>query len=267
MNFEKIIPSLRFPSLVTREREMWNIEEFGRRPHVGKCVGGLLEPKLFSNWKGIRVLDLPIHMPQQGWKIPVEIMQNFGEMLKMVHDHESTYGFYEEDYYVYITVDQKMVSANKTHRRAGAHSDAFISDKDGKQVDITGKKTKELQRETGPVSHTYICYDKLPTEFFDAVFPLEDGDCETSLKVFDRIVEGLDESQIITYEPYNVIQMTPYDVHRCAVAQEDMNRTFVKISVSRKRYVREGNTVNPGFIYDRNWSAKPRSKETRNHPW
>ncbi|AVH84941.1 hypothetical protein RsoM2USA_12 [Ralstonia phage RsoM2USA] len=267
MNFEKIISSLRFPSLVRRDRQMWNIEEFGLRPHVGVPIGKLVNTQRFSDWKGIRVLDLPLHMPQQGWKIPVEILDNFGELLTMIHARESQYGFYEEDHYVYITVDQKTVKANATHRRAGAHSDAFISDKDGKQVDITGKKTKELVRETGPVSHTYICYDKLPTEFFNAVFPLEDGDCETSLKVFDRIAEGLDEDQIITYDPYSVIQMTPYDVHRCALAHEDMDRTFVKVSVSRKRYVREGNTINPGFIYDRNWSSKPRSKKTRNHPW
>lgn len=41
-------------------------------------------------------------------------------------------------------------------------------------------------------------------------------------------------------------------------------RTFMKVSISNKKYAREGNTINP--LFDYNWTMKPRD-DKRNHPW
>jgi hypothetical protein len=240
------------------QRKVWDIAQFDA-VNLPEVVGEV-DPS-FSDFQGIRVLDMPIHMPGQGWAIPDYIQEQFGEMIQQVIDAESRFGDFEQDHYVYITVDQKMVNAGKTGRRPGAHSDAYIEQK-GEQFDITTENADVVAAEQGEVSHTYICADVFPTEFFRARFPLTDTSCEGSLQTFDEIAET---AEVVTYPAYTVLRLDPFVVHRSAVADRDTQRTFVKVSVSRKRYARQGNTRNEAFDYD--WSLTARSPHERNHPW
>ena len=110
-----------------------------------------------------------------------------------------------------------------------------------------------------------MCADVLPTEFFCVPFPLKDDvDCDESLEIFDKIADDNVDS-IITYPEYSVLKLDPYVVHRCAVSKKTQNRTFVKISISKKIFGRVGNTKNTGFDYS--WPLGERNKDTRNHPW
>src|SRR5690606_1180948 len=143
----------------------------------------------------------------------------------------------------YITIDQKLVAAGKTGRRAGAHSDAYIENNStGEQIDITRENTKYIAKETGQVSHTYIIYDMFPTEFYNAKFPLIDSTCDSSLSTFNDIAKT---APIITYPNYTLLKLDPYVVHAASTASHTARRTFVKISISRKQYARGGNTINP----------------------
>ncbi len=240
------------------KRKPWNVDEFAK-VNLPEVIGKV-DPKTFSQFKGIRVLDMPIHMPGQGWKIPEELSQ-FAETIQLAAKHESHYGDLDE-HYVYITVDQKVVEKGKTGRRAGAHSDAYIEAK-GQQIDLTHETADVIAAEDGEVSHTYVIYDSVPTEFFNVPFPLVDTSCEGSLRTFDEIADS--SKPVVTYDPFTLLKMDPYVVHRCSTCTETTERTFVKISISRKRYARRGNTINKAFNYD--WEMSVRSPAERNHPW
>lgn len=240
------------------KRKHWDIEQFNNI-NLPEIIG-TINPTPFSNFNHIRVLDMPLHMPKQGWKIPDYINLQFKELLDLVINHEAKYGDLSE-HYVYITIDQKVVKEGKTGRRPGAHSDAYV-EHDNRQVDITSENAQLIEKETGEVSHTYICTDIFPTEFFLAKFPLKSADCKDALETFDQIAS---RSPVVTYQPYMILKLDPYVVHRAAIATHTTERTFVKISISKKKYAREGNTINPGFSYD--WKMEARSPHERNHPW
>ena len=242
---------------MVRARKNWDIKLF-KQVNLPDVVGAVM-PGPFSEFNGIRVLDMPIHMPGQGWNIPNRLHQ-FISVICLAAAHEGEYGNLE-DYYCYITVDQKVVQEGKTGRRAGAHSDAYI-ETSGAQIDITPEHAAVISEEAGEVSHTYIAYDKFPTEFFAVPFPLIDVSCEGSLNTFETIA---DAAEPIIYPAFILLKMDPYVVHRCSIVTETTERTFVKISFSRKRYARKGNTINLAFTYD--WEMLARSPSERNHPW
>lgn len=238
-------------------RKRWNIDEFAK-VNLPEVIG-TVDPAAFAKFNGTRVLDMPIHMPGQGWAIPAYLSQ-FLDVISLVRESEERYGGLD-NHYVYITVDQKVVTAGKTGRRAGAHSDAYI-EVAGAQIDLTHESAEDIAKEDGEVSNTYVIYDKFATEFFAVPFPLTDASCKGSMKTFDAIA---DANVPITYEPFTLLKMDSYVVHRCSICTETTERTFVKVSVSRKRYARKGNTVNEAFIYD--WEMTVRSPSARNDPW
>lgn len=246
-------------------RKQWNLKEFDKinLPTIvswkdGRHIGMVEE---FSKPRGLRFLDMAIYMPEQFLKVPKELepyMDVIATAMASEYKHDP---LFLDDHYVYVTLDQKVVEKGNTGRRAGAHSDAFIATGAG-QVDITLENKDLILQETGEVSHTYIMSDCAPTEFFRAKFPITSDDCETSLKTFDEIAET---AEVVTYPPYTLLQLDPYVVHRCAIMTETRHRTFLKVSISRKRYNREGNTINPEFDYS-DWTWVPRNWQERNHP-
>lgn len=243
-------------------RKQWNLEEFNK-VNLPQVIGKVISEKNFSEPRGLRYLDMAIYMPGPGFnmKLPEELKPYFWYIWQCcMHEHSIDPNFWRDNY-VYVTLDQKMVEEGKTGRRAGAHSDAFIATGAG-QVDITLENRDLVAQESGEVSHTYIVSDCAPTEFFNAAFPLTAGDCETSLQTFDEIA---DKSEVVTYPAYTILKLDPYVVHRCAVLTETRHRTFMKVSISRKRYNREGNTINPEFDYS-DWTWVPRNWQERNHP-
>lgn len=240
-----------------KKRKIWNIEEFNKI-NLPEVLDFKVDKKRFSEDNKIRVLDLPIFMPEQGFKIP-DYLEQFKDIIEAVYNYEKQYDL--KDHYIYITVDQKEVKSGNTGRRAGAHSDAYI-EKENVQVDVISENVEVIKKEKDEVSHTYIVTDTLPTEFFEEKFPLTKTDCEGSIKTFNEIAEN---AKIITYPVYTILKLDPYVIHRSAISNIDQKRTFVKISFSKKRYSRKGNTINPEFDY--NWKMKDRQKEIRNHPW
>lgn len=238
------------------QRRLWNVNEFDK-VNLPEILGKV-DANTFSEFNGVRILDMPIYMPGQGWKIPDDVSQ-FLEPIAIAVESERRFGF-EKDHFVYVTIDQKIVQEGKTGRRAGAHSDAYI-EVSGQQIDIKAEESEAIAQEQGEVSHTYVLYDKFATEFFDVPFPLTDATCKGSMKTFDEIANA---AAPITYDPFTVLRMDAFVVHRCSVCSETTERTFMKISFSKKKYSREGNTINPEFTYD--WDMTTRSPE-RNHPW
>ena len=247
---------------MTSLRKTWDIREFGK-VNLPEIIGQV-SPKFsaFRENNRIRVLDMPIYMPGQGWKIPSEIADQFGELISLVEKSENRFEGGLQEHYVYITIDQKIVQKGSTGRRAGAHSDAYVESK-GAQIDITPENIETLSNQPSEtVGHTYVISDVLPTEFFSVPFPLTKGSCGEALRTFEEIAAS---AVPVTYPTNTLLRMDPFVVHRCAISPITTPRTFVKISVSKKRYARIGNTINPSFQYD--WEMTARSPHTRNHPW
>lgn len=220
------------------ERKKWNLSEFHKdEPHLPDVIDKV--PDDTFTFKGIRVLDMPIYMPKQGWKIPEELKQ-FQGLIDLTKKNEELFG-YQDTHYVYITVDQKVVSKGKTGRRKGLHTDAF-----GGQI---GEE----------VTHTYIVSDVMPTVFYNDTFPLSSLDCQTSLEEFKLYAK-----RPVYYPCKQLLMLDPYVVHESPYATQDTQRTFVKVSYSRKKYNREGNTINKLFDYD--WEFVPRDANKRNDP-
>lgn len=243
------------------KRNTWDVEQFNKI-NLPDVVFEVDNKRDFSNHGNgrVRVLDLPILMPMKGIRIPDNIPKVFADIARRVIDIEQEMYGDMDNMYVYITIDQKIVQEGKTGRRSGAHSDAYI-ERDNRQIDVTEESYDVVAKENGYATNTYVVSDCLPTEFFKACFPLEDVSCNASLQTFDEIAEN---SEKITYPNFNVLRLTPYVVHRAAMCHETTERTFMKISISDKKYAREGNTKND--LFDYNWEYKPRS-DVRNHPW
>lgn len=140
------------------------------------------------------------------------------------------------DSYVYITAKHTFVSEHNAPNRPGWHSDGYLTD------DLN-----------------YIFYDKFPTEICIQDFNLT-PDHTISLKEMEEQVK---EENIITYEPYTLIRLDQYNIHRVPLIKESGMRTFVKITVSKEKYNLIGNTHNHFFDY--NWDMKKRDVD-RNHP-
>lgn len=246
-------------------RKQWDLKEFDKinLPTVVNVIGQsfVMDPTEFSKPRGIRLLDMAIYMPGQHFKVPEFIAPYRNVIGACLGSEYKDDPNFLNDHYIYITLDQKIVQKGQTGRRAGAHSDAFISTGLG-QVDITLENKDLIAKETGEVSHTYIMSDCAPTEFFRAKFPITADDCETSLKTFDEIAET---AEAVKYPSYTLLKLDPYVVHRCSIMNETRHRTFLKVSISRKRYNREGNTINPEFDYS-DWTWVPRNWQERNHP-
>lgn len=222
------------------QRKQWNLSEFhNTTAHLPKLISKDQISESVFEFNGIRVLDMPIYMPDQGWCIPEQLKQ-FKDVIDLTESNEELYG-YKDTHYVYITVDQKIVAAGATGRRKGLHTDAF-----------GGEVGEE-------VTHTYILSDVMPTKFYTDRFPISSLDCQKSLEEFK-----LYANNPVYYPCKQVLLLDPYVVHESPYATEDTKRTFVKISYSRKKYNRGGNTRNGLFKYD--WTFIPREVDRRNDP-
>ncbi len=226
----------------------WDVGQF-ERPHRPVVVGEIRNKKAFSEQRGIRILDMAIRMPGKdegkGWALP-KALEPYREVLELaVRDQKTINPDFDENDYVYITVDQKKVEPGKTQRRAGWHGDAFVTPETSVLFNEDGSP-REITTDT-----TYVIADELPTLFLEGPFSLKGIDAEDSqavLKHFDERALELEESgqKPQPMKPYTLVRITPYDLHSVNVNQSDktLSRTFVKIQFSKDKLNRVGNKVN-----------------------
>ncbi len=230
-------------------RKVWNLNFF-KDQNLPLIVGTIKNKTLFSSFyqnKGLRFLDLPIYMPTQGWRIPIELEQ-FKEVIKMALDHERICKpNFEKDHYVYITVDQGQVEPQTSQRRAGWHSDSYRR--------INNKKA---QGKNILVDHVYVIYDNCPTVFAQGPFSLDSIDSNNINEVLASLNEQATTKEKKLYSNYTLLKMDPYCIHDAGInnTNKPINRTFVKLSFSKTKYRHLGNAHNNLFIYD--WPMVPR---------
>lgn len=201
------------------------------------------------------LLDLPIKMPGIGWKVPSELSQ-FSEFISKSIGYEKMVNPNIDNYYAYLSVDQRVVAPNESQRRPGWHADSFITKYTNPDIEYN------KQVETDSI---YLAYNSLPTEFCAGPFTFNQSfdhhDNVQVLSHFDNMARG---KEIITYSPYTILKMGPECVHRVGFNKSDhyCPRTFIKMVFSKQIFNRIGNDHN--HLVDYNWPLVPRTKERNN---
>ena len=242
----------------------WDVARFDR-PQLPAVVAVLEDRAAFSQPQGLRVLDLAIRMPGLGWAIPRAFAQ-FEEVIRLAVAYERSINpDFDAHYYAYFTVDQKRVEPGRSQRRVGWHGDAFVSPETSALDDV---------HPTVITDNTYVAFDALPTLFLPGPFSLRGVDATNVVKVlarFDALAQGREP---LRYAPYQLLRMTPYDVHTPDVntTGATIERTFVKIQFSRDRLNMMGNGINrvlgadgrPRLSYE-GWTWVARDPDRRNN--
>lgn len=139
------------------------------------------------------------------------------------------------DRYAYLTVKRMFVSPQVTANRPGWHSDGF-----------------------GTTDINYIWYDCLPTILSAGEFNV-DEDHNISLVQFAEQAERQMSYQV---NVDTLIRLTPEHIHRVQLADKQMMRTFVKVSLSENQFNLSDNSTNPAI---KAWKTYPR-EIVRNSP-
>lgn len=137
--------------------------------------------------------------------------------------------------YVYVCAKRLYQTREKSFNREGWHTDGFM--------------TKDI---------TYLWSDTSPTLFNFSDFSLTQDDA-TSLQ---EMQEQADPRQNHTFANCSLLQLDQYNIHRCEPTHECV-RSFLKITFSKDKFDRKGNTHN--YLLDYAWEMKPRSQQ-RNIP-
>ena len=249
-NYKQKIRTLNIPlsdqDLFTKK--LWDIDYYSEK-HYPVVVGTVENEKTFSlqlDKHGLRFLDLPIYMPNQGWRIPPQLEQ-FKEIISKAVAYEYVINpNFKDSYYVYITVDQGIVPPHTAQRRSGWHGDSYL------KIDTS---QKNLHIETDDI---YVAADNCPTPFLAGPFPLEGIDPENVDAVLERFATIAKGKTPDYYPSYTILKMDPYCVHNVGFNEgnKPIHRTFVKISFSKSKYRKLGNAHNQLFVYD--WPMIPR---------
>lgn len=221
---------------------VWDRDQFrvARRP-VGLGVLTAAELATFARPGVVRVLDLPIKMPDDPvYRLPQALAQ-FTDVVARIARCELTVNPRPEDYYAYLTIDQRWVAPGTLHREAPCHVDGF-----------QGARWSPKCR----INHSYTVSDLLPTAYYPQPFDLRALD-ETKHDFFWEMnaqVADTNEAHRWQPRPAELTLMDAYCVHRGVEndGPAPVYRTWLRLSFEERRRVfdRLGNGHNPLFDYD-----------------
>lgn len=227
--------------------ENWNLREFDI-PREPLPIGTVPNSRKFSQTKSPRVLELPIKTPgSEAFHLPLEF-EHLRPVLQQIIDFERSVNPAMAEYYAYLTFDQGLVKAGTTQRRAGSHVDGFQGVRQGK-----GYK----------VDHSYIVSDAVPTVFYNQPFETRHLNVAQH-NFFIEMDRQVDEVNAVRATPYQIYFMDAYALHRADYASQDTHRTILRVTFSKYRYDRLGETDNPLIPA---WKRELRSIPESLGPW
>jgi hypothetical protein len=174
------------------QENYWDIDLY-KKVNLPLIVGDIENKGLFSSklgGHGLRFLDLPIYMPNQGWRIPSQLEQ-FKEIIEKVVTCERVLNpDFEKDHFVYITVDQGKVLPHTAQRRAGWHADSY------RKIDSRRKHAKIA------ADHLYVVADGCPTPFVPGPFSFEGVDPENGDQALEHFADIAKSQTAVKYPNY-----------------------------------------------------------------
>jgi hypothetical protein len=202
-------------------------------PHTPIVISELYNVGKFSQRKNLRVLDMPIKFPgSSDYRVPKEL-NHLDEAISKIISFEHLINPNISEYFAYLTVDQGRIPSNSFQRKPGCHVDGF-----------QGARIKRKR----PINRSYIIYDEVPTVFYPQEFRTDHLNEETD-NFFLSFDEQADERMAITFDPYKILLMNAYTVHRADRVNYEIDRTFFRLSFDTLVFDRYGNTHNPMFDY------------------
>lgn len=216
----------------------WDQSKF-LEPRSPFCIGHVENREQYDLPAVARCLHLPVKFPQLEIRVPNEYRQ-FEEVIQKIFNFERAFNPSYEDYYAYLTVDQRFVPRGESQRLPGAHVDGIPRD--------VGNPSAQK------IDHCYVVTNNLPTRFFVHPFPIAHYDPK-EINLFAAMRYFADESQAVDTRPYEINLMNAYSVHSAALGNAHVYRTFLRIEFSVLQFDRIGNAVNPYFEYT--WSYRP----------
>lgn len=221
---------------------IWDLAKFNepRRP-VSLGVLSPAELAVFTQPDAVRVLDMPIKLPDCAeYRLP-RALQQFAPTIQRIIDVEHRINPQHAEYHAYLTIDQRWVEPGTLQREAPCHVDGF-----------QGARWSPKCR----TNHTYTVSDVLPTAYYLQPFDfsklderLHDFFWEMNAQVADN-----DEASRWQPQPAEITLMDCYCVHRGVEndTPAPLFRTWLRLSFEERRRVfdRLGNAHNPLFDYD-----------------
>ncbi|MDO9019917.1 MAG: hypothetical protein Q8S73_15450 [Deltaproteobacteria bacterium] len=227
-------------SLVLRDvHSLWDPGRFlePRRP-VSLGLLGADELAVFTTPGAVRVLDLPIKMPDcDEYRLPRALAQ-FAGVVQRIIDVEHAINPQHADYHAYLTIDQRPVTPGTLHREAPCHVDGF-----------QGARWHPRCR----VNHSYTVSDVLPTAYYPQPFDFAGLDERVHDYFWEMNAQVADTAEAHRWQPRpaELTLMDAYCVHRGVEAEAPTERTWLRLSFEERRRVfdRLGNAHNPLFDY------------------
>jgi hypothetical protein len=227
-------------SLVLRDvHSLWDPRRFlePRRP-VSLGLLGADELAVFTAPGAVRVLDLPIKMPDcDEYRLPRALAQ-FAGVVQRIIDVEHAINPQHADYHAYLTIDQRPVTPGTLHREAPCHVDGF-----------QGARWHPRCR----VNHSYTVSDVLPTAYYPQAFDFAGLDERVHDYFWEMNAQVADTAEAHRWQPRpaELTLMDAYCVHRGVEAEAPTERTWLRLSFEERRRVfdRLGNAHNPLFEY------------------
>ena len=181
---------------------IWTLNEF-LQPRYPVSLGllNVNELGVFTKTGAVRVLDMPIKMPDcDEYRIPRALSQ-FADAIQRIIDVEDRINPHHADYYAYLTIDQRWVEPGTLHREAPCHVDGF-----------QGARWNPKCR----TNHTYTVSDVLPTAYY--IQPFDFAALDECVHDFfwemNAQVAETNEAHQWQPQPAEITLMDCYTVHR-----------------------------------------------------
>jgi hypothetical protein len=220
----------------------WDLAQFmvPRRP-VSLGTLSAAEVAVFAMPEAVRVLDLPIKMPDCAeYRLPRALAQ-FAGALQRIIDVEHRVNPQHAEYHAYLTIDQRWVAPGTLQREAPCHVDGF-----------QGARWNPKCR----TNHTYTVSDVLPTAYYVQAFDFTGLDERLHDYFWEMNAQVADTNEAHRWQPLpaEITLMDCYSVHRGVEndGPKPIFRTWMRLSFEERRRVfdRLGNAHNPLFEYD-----------------
>lgn len=202
-----------------------------RRPGVFRFIGMCDNPDFSADLR-IRCLDMPIKMPGSEYRLPAEL-KSWAPEVAMAAGYEHSHNRSVDDFYAYLTIDQKPVEAGSTQRKAGLHVDGYQGARISPKV---------------ACDRSYIVTSNTPPALYNQPFKVEDID-DSDHNIFHAFDGLAHPSSMIIPEPLQMIFMDCYTVHGVRQGAPGP-RTFFRLTYSVRQFDRLGNSHNNCFDYE-----------------
>ncbi len=223
----------------------WDLAELAiaRRPISLGCLDAA-ELAIFTRPEAVRVLDLPIKMPDlDEYRLPRALAQ-FAGVVQRIADVEHQVNPRRTDYHAYLTIDQRSVLPGTLHREAPCHVDGF----QGGRFEALTPRCRN--------NHSFTVSDLLPTAYYAQPFDLRALDTKVHDFFWEMNAQVADTEEAHRWQPATaeLTLMDCYSVHRGVEndGPAPVFRTWLRLSFEERRRVfdRLGNAHNPLFDYD-----------------